>query len=475
MANEVAEKANGRKLDTWKEIASFFGRDERTVKRWEKERGLPVHRLPGGRRGTVYAFAEELTRWLRAPDNAEALEQPDQPEQAVSNETDSAEPLLLKTESELAHEPERRSWRVYGIGIAAGLVLAFGIGYSLKVHTVHGRLLPTFHALADDTTRKQAEDLYLQGRYHWNKRTPADLTIALDLFTKATEVDPTYALAYAGKADSYNLLREYTGMPASQAFPLAIASAKKAIALDDKLAEGHRALAFATFYWDWDVAAGEREFQRAIELNPNDVEAHHWYATSLLAQSRYPEAIEQIEIARKLDPQSSSVATDRAIILYSSGRKEEGIALLQELQAAEPSFCSPPRYLAGIYLERRQYEKYFAEAETAARITGDEHSMNMLQSLRKEYETAGEQAALKTELDDRLLSLQRGRGDALSVAETYALLGRNQEAIDYLKKAYERHEYMLISIDNFRLFDEIRNQPEFQQLVKRIYSGSTST
>jgi hypothetical protein len=101
--------------------------------------------------------------------------------------------------------------------------------------------------------------------------------------------------------------------------------------------------------------------------------------------------------------------------------------------------------------------------------------MNMLQSLRKEYETAGEQAALKTELDDRLLSLQRGRGDALSVAETYALLGRNQEAIDYLKKAYERHEYMLISIDNFRLFDEMRNEPEFQQLVKRIYSGSTST
>jgi tetratricopeptide (TPR) repeat protein len=469
MTNELAEKASGRKLDTWKEIAAFFGRDERTVKRWEKERGLPVHRLPGGRRGTVYAFAEELTGWLRAPHNVQALEQP------VPNESEM--PFLAEGTVELFPVmPQKwRSRRVYAVGIAAGLVLIAGVGRFLKLHNVQGRLLPAFSTLADDTTRKRAEDLYLQGRYHWNKRTPADLTLALDLFAKATEVDPTYALAYAGKADSYNLLREYTSMPASQAFPLAITSAKKAIALDDNLAEGHRALAFANFYWEWDVPAAEREFQRAIELNPKDVEAHHWYATSLLALSRYPEAIEQIEIARKLDPQSSSVAADRAIILYSSGRKEEGVALLEDLKSAEPGFCSPPRYLSGIYFEQRKYEKYFEEAETTARITGDEHTLSMLQALRRQYEIGGEQAVLKSELDDRLLSLQRGRGDALSVAESYALLGRNQEAIDYLKKAYERHEYMLISIDNWRVFDNLRNEPEFQQLVKHIYSGDSTT
>jgi tetratricopeptide (TPR) repeat protein len=468
MTDKVAEKTNGRKLDTWKEIAAFFARDERTVKRWEKERGLPVHRLPGGRRGTVYAFDEELTGWLRTPHNAEAFEQP------AINEPELSLPVAVET-AQIPKVSKWRSWSMYAGGLAVGLLLLFGLSHFLKLRLVPNRLFPAFSTLADSTTRKQAEDLYLQGRYHWNKRTPADLTLALDLFTKATEVDPTYALAYAGKADSYNLLREYTVMPGSQAFPLAIASAKKAIALDDNTAEGHRALAFAEFYWEWDVPTAEREFQRAIELNPKDAEAHHWYATALLTLSRYPEAIEQIEIARKLDPQSSSVAADRAIILYGSGRKEEGVALLEELQTAEPGFCSPARYLSRIYLEQRQYEKYFDEAETAAQITGDEHTVTMVQALRKEYETGGEQAVLKSELDDRLLSLQRGRGDALSVAESYALLGRNQEAIEYLKKAYERHEYMLISLDNWKEFDNLRSEPEFQELMKRVYSRDNSS
>jgi tetratricopeptide (TPR) repeat protein len=469
MTNELTQKTRGHKLDTWKEIAAFFGRDERTVKRWEKERGLPVHRLPGGRRGTVYAFTEELAGWLRSPDNLEkfesALPSPWEFENLQSPAGSGSERAASSNQS----------WRSYGTGIALGLLFVLGFTLFLKLHPLPGRLMPSFSTLADNSAHKQAEDLYLQGRYHWNKRTPADLTLALDLFTKATELDPTYALAYAGKADCYNLLREYTGMPPSQAFPLAMAAAKKAIALDDKLAEGHRALAFTVFFWGWDVATAEHEFQRALELNPKDVEAHHWYATSLLTLSRYPEAIEQIEQARKLDPQSSSVAADRAIILYSSGRKEEGVALLEELQTADPGFYSPPSYLSGIYFEQRNYEKYFEKAGTAARITGDEHALANLQALRKEYEKGGEQAVLKSELDDRLLSLQRGRGDALSVAESYAVLGRNQEAIEYLKKAYERHEYMLISLDNWKVFDNLRGEPQFQELIKQIYSRESSS
>jgi tetratricopeptide (TPR) repeat protein len=464
--NEQSEKLTACKLETWKEIAAFFGRDERTVKRWEKERGLPVHRLPGGRRGTVYAFSQELTDWLRAPSNREEIASP------TSKEPEAASPAIAPAKPVIRAS---RAWQAYGTGMAIGLVLVLGLALVLKMHRLSGRILPAFSTLADNSAHKRAEDLYLQGRYHWNKRTPADLNLALDLFTKATEVDPSYALAYAGKADSYNLLREYTSMPASQAFPLAITAAKKAIALDARRAEGHRALAFATFYWDWDVITAEREFQRAIALDSKDVETHHWYATSLLSLSRYPEAIEQIEQARKLDPQSSSVTADRAIILYSSGRKEEGVAILEELQTADPGFSSPPRYLSGIYLEQRRYEKYFDEAETAARITGDDHALVTLQALRKKYEIGGEQAVLKSELDDRLLSLQRGRGDALAVAESYALLGRNQEAIAYLKKAYERHEYMLISLENWKVFNNLRSEPEFRELMKQIYSRDNTS
>jgi tetratricopeptide (TPR) repeat protein len=467
MTNDLIQKSSGRKLDTWKEIAAFFGRDERTVKRWEKERGLPVHRLPGGRRGTVYAFSEELTAWLRSSEDLVSLEDP------VTKEESGVVPARESLPVKASTAPPW--WRGYGIALAVMIAVLLGFGSLFKLHEVQGRLLPSLSVRSSSATHKQAEDLYLQGRYHWNKRTPADLTLALDLFTKAIQLEPNYALAYAGKADCYNLLREYTGMPPSQAFPLAISAAKKSIALDDSLAEGHRSLAFALFFWEWDVSGAEREFQRAIDLNPKDVEAHHWYATMLMNLSRYPEAINEIEQARKLDPLSSSVAADRAMILYDSGRKDEGIAILQELKTADPGFLSPARYLANIYFEQRDFEKYFAEAEVVAKLTGDEHEVAVIQVLRKQFATGGEQAVLRSVLEDRLLDLQRGRGDALSVAESYADLGRNQEAIEYLNKAYERHDYPLIEMVNSKTFKKLFNEPEYQDIVKRVYAREGST
>ncbi len=467
MTKELAQKSSGRKLDTWKEIAAFFARDERTVKRWEKERGLPVHRLPGGRRGTVYAFSEELTAWLRSSQDLGSLEGPIT--QKDSGVVPAAESLSVKASTAPPW------WRGYGIALAVVVLALFGFARLLKLHEVQGRLLPSLSVRTSSATHKQAEDLYLQGRYHWNKRTPADLTLALDLFTKAIQLEPNYPLAYAGKADCYNLLREYTGMPPSQAFPLAIAAAKKAIALDDSLAEGHRSLAFALFFWEWDVSGAEREFQRAIDLNSKDVEAHHWYATMLVSLSRYPEAINEIEQARKLDPLSSSVAADRAIILYHSGRTDEAIAILQELKTADPGFLSPARYLSNIYFEQRDFEKYFDEAEIAAKLTGDEHEVAVIRVLRKQFATGGEQAVLRSVLEDRLLALQRGRGDALSVAESYADLGRNQEAIEYLNKAYERHDYPLIEMVNSKTFEKLFSEPEYQDIVKRVYAREGST
>lgn len=466
MTNEVAQKSNGRKLDTWKEIAAFFGRDERTVKRWEKERGLPVHRLPGGRRGTVYAFSEELTAWLRSSQDLVSLEGP------ITKQDSGAVAAATELPAKVATAPPW--WRGYGIALAVVAVVLFGFARLFTLHEVQGRLLPSLSARTSSETHKQAEDLYLQGRYHWNKRTPADLTLALDLFTKAIQLEPNYALAYAGKADCYNLLREYTGMAPSQAFPLAITAAKKSIALDDSLSEGHRSLAFALFFWEWDVSGAEREFQRAIELNPKDVEAHHWYATMLVSLSRYPEAINEIEQARKLDPLSSSVAADRAMILYDSGRTEEAVTILQELKTADPGFLSPARYLANIYFDRREFEKYFAEEEVAAKLTGDEHEVAVIQVLRKQLAAGGEQAVLRSVLENRLLDLQRGRGDALSVAESYADLGRNQEAIEYLNKAYERHDYPLIEMVNSKTFEKLFKEPEYQDIVKRVYARESS-
>lgn len=146
-----------------------------------------------------------------------------------------------------------------------------------------------------------ARDLYLKGRYYWNKRTPADLNMALDYFTQAIVSDPNYARAYVGTADCFNLLREFSVMPEEEAYPQAMAAARKAIELDGSLAEAHNSLAFGTYYWSMDAAGAEREFRQALGLDPNYALAHHWYATFLVSIGRNQEALNQIEMAQQLD------------------------------------------------------------------------------------------------------------------------------------------------------------------------------
>lgn len=466
MPVDSTQNPEDRRLDSWKEVAAFFGRDERTVKRWEKERGLPIHRVPGVRRGSIFAYVAELTAWLGSAQWKEPAELPSK----------NAAPVRTSTEPILEAPAVQGTWRTAGILSGVGFLLLMTLGFThfYQLHSVQGHLLPNVSVRTDLEAHKKAEELYFQGRYHWNKRTPEDLTLAVDDFAKSAQLDPNYALAYAGTADCYNLLREYTSTPGSQAFPLAISAAQKSIELDPNLPEGHRALAFALFHWNWDIVGGEREFKKAIELNPNDAEAHHWYATALMSLSRYTQAIQEIERARQLDPTSSSIAADRALLLYTSGRKEEGFSLLKELKTADPKFSSPPNYLARMYFQEKVYEKYFDEAQDAARLSHDDHALAALAEARKRYKTGGGQAFLQGELELALQAFKQGRTDAYSVAVLYAAMGRKQETLDYLEKAYQRHEYILISVGDLVPFRGLHDNPQFQDLLKRVYNHSSS-
>jgi len=361
-----------------------------------------------------------------------------------------------------------RIWLILGAAlslVAVALVLIPGIS---RVRALLGKVFPGVSEPAEIAPRKEAEDLYMQGRYYWNKRTPESLTVALDDFTKAAAIDPKYALAYAGQADCYNLLREYTSMPPSQAFPLAIAAATKAVTLNNNLSEAHRALGFAYFYWNWDVAGGEREFRRALALNPKDVEAHHWYATALNSVGRNQEAVAEIEQARKLDPASSSIAADRATVLFSSGREDEAIQTLLELEQSEPNFFSPYIYLRNEYFERREYAKSFDQGEMAARMSHDEKALAAIHVSRERLKNGGEDALLEGRLADQIAEFRLGNAKAIDVAQTCALVGKNKEAMEYLEKAYQRHEYELITIGFWKGFDGLRSQPEFQDLMHRL-------
>jgi tetratricopeptide (TPR) repeat protein len=468
-----ALQASNRRLDSWKEIAAFFGRDERTVKRWEKERALPVHRVPGGVRSGVFAYTDELSQWLKDPAAAER-EFPDAPgvgtdgrEVSSAAVLEDVDPAISKPVLAPTAPPGSSKFAVPRI---LGLLLAILIGFLILKHQIPRP--PTSasaisNAPLDHPPNPEAEELYLKGRYFWNKRTPEDLNKALDFFTQAIVRDPGYAQAYVGLADCYNLMREYSVMPPDEAYPRALAAAKKAVEIDDNSAEAHNSLAFVTFYWTWDAATAEHEFKRAIALNPGYVAAHHWYATFLMTMRRYPEALLEIETARKLDPSSTPTMADKGLILYWAGQPEEGIAVLKQIEAREPSFLSPHLYLAEIYLNGKDYPNYLSETKKVAALRRDTTLQTIVSAAEKGFATGGPQGMWEGMLPVQKKFYSQGALSPYSLAQTYAQLGEDQAALDYLREAYNKRDAAMLFINTDRSFDGLRDDSSFQDLLAR--------
>jgi tetratricopeptide (TPR) repeat protein len=465
-------QATNRRLNSWKEIASFFGKDERTVKRWEKQRGLPVHRVPGGEKGGVFVFTDELSDWLETRGEAGGGADQNAIERAHGSvDRQVATPSEAKLDREVALGPPHRATAARIIG---GVVLVlFLASLTYKLQTRNGTTSADKSEAGAVKSRgraanPQAEEFYLQGRYYWNKRTPDDLNRAVDYFTQAIVRDPTYAQAYAGMADCYTLLREYTAMPDKEAYPRALAAAQKAVELDDKLADAHASLGFISFYWSWDVAAAEHEFQRALDLDPNDVSAHHWYATVLSEVGREGEALTEIERARNLDPGSTSILADKGLLLFNAGQQEQAVALLKQMEATEPEFASPHRYLADIYFRTRDYAHYLVESSKAAQLMNDKQALTITTSAEKGFTKNGRQGMLEAVLKTQEKFYRESRESPYTLAVSCALLGKKQKALQYLQAAYDGHDGAFLSMSIDRALISLRNEPRYQALLARV-------
>ncbi|MGB9236755.1 MAG: winged helix-turn-helix domain-containing protein [Terriglobales bacterium] len=323
--------------------------------------------------------------------------------------------------------------------------------------------LPAYGAIRP--ANREAEQFYLKGRYYWEKRTPDSLSKAVDSFTQAIIHDPGYAPAYVGLADCYNLLREYTLMPASEAYPRALAAAKKAVELDPQSSEAHASIAFASFYGMWDTATADREFRRAIELNPNNAAAHHWYATYLACLRRYSESLAEIERAQALDPASKSVLADKGNILFNAGHRQEAIVLLQQMEATEPEFISPHRYLKCIYLLTADYSQYLAEANEEAVLMHDSSALAISDATEKAFAAGGGKGLLETLGAEQKKLYDRGLLSPFLLAMTYSILDDKPEALHYLKIAYEQRVDGVIEIESDRTFDNLANEPAFRKIL----------
>jgi Tfp pilus assembly protein PilF len=477
----------GARLDSWKEIAAYFGRDERTVKRWEKERALPIHRLQGTR-SRVFAFADELSAWLKA-ESVFASVLPEERSGGIGES--GATPVGVPDED--SGDEAAGEFAVGVMGVTAGP--AFSAGAVSTPHLERPRMAwwlaapilavclgaiafrieqrkvdpqAAISSVAARTPNPEAQQLYLKGRYYWDKRTPDDLNKAVDYFTQAIVKDPGYAQAYVGLADCYNLLREYTLMPANEAYRRALSAATRAVALDDGSAEAHASLAFALFYGNWDVAGAEREFRRAIELDPQYVPAHHWYATFLMVLGRLREALSEIELAQKLNPTSTAILADKGLILYNAGRRNEAVILLKQLERSEPDFLSPHNYLAGIYLDEKDYSNYLAESKMAAELLHDDHSLAVAKAGEKGLAASGERGMLEAILAEQKKLYDRGLIPAYLLAATSARLGRNSEALDYLRVSYEKHESEMVSLRADSSLTSLHGDPAYTDLLAKV-------
>jgi tetratricopeptide (TPR) repeat protein len=468
MSRTVGSSAENRRIDSWKEIAAFFGRDERTVKRWEKERGLPVHRLPG-ERGGVFAWSHELTRWLNStsaangsPDAESAAPTPT----SASTPATAPQPSPEPSPETAATAPSRPS--IFSIVALILAVLAISLYAFHFLRRSPRELAGTAHRAANHVPDPEAKEFYLKGRYYWSRRTEGSLKQAVDAFTQAVVHDSDYAQAYAGLAECYDIMPEFTSMPRSEAFPRAIAAANKAIGLDASLAEAHRALAFALFYWEWKVPAALTEYQRAIQLDPRDEEAHHWYATSLLTLGRYPEAMIEIDKAQQLDPASRSILSDQALIRFWAGQQAPAIDKLKEIEQAEPDFLSAPRYLAGIAFAQKDYRTYIDQSKRVALLSHDDQLTAIVNTAQRGLAHGGERGLLE---GIRLVQQQyfdRGQSSGLELARTCALLGRKKEAVMYLKAAIAEHDYMVLNIAANPDFALLNGDPDFEDLQRQI-------
>jgi DNA-binding winged helix-turn-helix (wHTH) protein/Tfp pilus assembly protein PilF len=327
-------------------------------------------------------------------------------------------------------------------------------------------------AAASDRPATEAQELYLKGRFYWNKRTPDDLNKAVDFFTQSIIHDPSYAPAYVGLADCYNLLREYTLMPASEAYPRALAAAKRAVELDDQSSEAHASLAFGLFWGNWDATNAEREFRRAIELNPHNAVAHHWYATFLGTAGRHQEALAEIERAQTLDPASKSILADKGQILAGAGRRDEAAALLKQLEATEPDFISPHRYLKEIDFANGVYGSFLAEWKREATLMHDAATLKLIAAAEKGYAFSGARGLLQSmEIQQREL-YEEGSLSPYPLAQTEALLGNKQEALRLLAIANQKHDERILAIASDATLDALHEEPGYRDLVARLgFSG----
>jgi len=453
------------RLSSWKEVAAFFRKDVRTVRRWEAERGLPIHRGAGAvGKSSIYAYPTELERWLRETNDGKA-DLTELPSSNADQADSSPEPDEVNSLTvQVSQTDNFRALAVTGLAVAVLLSLAGAWWLHLRQAVPPVKAPTAATQQLKQSSNPEAQDLYLRGRYLLSLRTGPSITQAIDLFTQAIVRDPQFAAAYSGLADSYILVREFGHMPDGEAYPRALAASRQALSLDPSLAAAHCSYAFVLNYWQWDFAAAEIEFQRAIALDPNDAQTHHWYATSLFSAGRFQDALREVDAARRLDPDSIAILASRGLLL---GMVDPDAArvFLEQLEKANPNFAAIHIYLSRIYERLNDWPSSLHERETFDTLTGDTAMLTLDKAADKELSTRGIVAMNQVFAEGLSKRCDEGMGEAMSSAFFYARLGNAERAVHYLTISFTRHESGFLFLKYEPAFKILETNHDYQKLL----------
>ena len=315
------------------------------------------------------------------------------------------------------------------------------------------------------TANAEAYQLYLKGKFFWNKRTGEFLKQAAEFYRQAIEKDPNYALAYSGLAETYVLFSSYDVAPATDSMPQAKAAALRALAIDDSLAEAHTALAFYLANYEWDRESSEKEYRRAIELKPNYSTAHHWLGADLGNIKRFDESIAEMRRAEELDPLSAIIGTNLGDMLVHARRYDEAIAQYKRVLVRDPNFAYGHRALGWAYGSKGMYEGAIVETRAAMALREGSSSKGFLGLWLAKSGKRDEALKLLGEIKQESA---RTYVQGYTFALIYLGLGEKEEALNYLE------QHMLSRAETANTYatapelDELRSEPRFKEMLKRM-------
>ncbi len=318
------------------------------------------------------------------------------------------------------------------------------------------------------TDNPEAHQAYLKGRFVWNRwKTPEGMKTAIGFFERALELDPLYARAFAGLADSWSVLGNVKALPPGEAYPAAKTAAQQGLAIDDGLAELHTSLAFIHRHWDWDWAAAEREYQRAIELNPGYATAHRWYSHLLAGLGRHAESIAESERAVELEPLTLIIRGALGDSLFYARRYDEAIALYRETLEMDPQFLAGHTDLARALELAGRYEEAIAEFRSAEALA-PKGPPEPSSGLAHVYAQMGRHDEARTILDQLKEMRKRRYVSAYGIASIHACLRETDAAIEWLETAYAEHDQTLVWVKVHPRLDSLRADPRYQDLLRRM-------